>query len=414
MDIGDPIIYTCPICGKKMEMTTFTSYTVSSSKAFSDGEVTKSGICCPNFTPDLAKCPHCKKLFFRHDDKTAKSVNFYENKVKAEIEDPEREDLINAVKNKIFKKWKDEKILREMLWRSLNDDIRHGYGVLTGEELKFWQDNCVALLRLEEKTLKDNDEERETCLLMMAELNRNLGNFDKCMELINSFSGKWSWLKKQFAWECKAKNIFTFELLSKKEMNLEKEKDQYAKYYYDRAKKFLPLYYGRKNFKKALADYNKAEDLGMTGTIFYEKRGLLYLDELNDPDSAISDFSKALKQKDNYIENSKIGLLIFRSNACFKKGNLKKALADIQTAINENEDNDRLYFERSKIYEAMGDKDKNPQDFYKAAEKDRKKAEKLEQRYLKMQEKEREKYEAIVNKPVKILKMPKKRRRGEL
>jgi len=31
MDIGDPLIYTCPSCGKKMQMTTFTSYTVSSS-----------------------------------------------------------------------------------------------------------------------------------------------------------------------------------------------------------------------------------------------------------------------------------------------------------------------------------------------------------------------------------------------
>jgi len=346
MDIGDPVIYTCPSCGKKMQMTTFTSYTVSSSKSFSDGEVTKSGVCCPDFTPDLAKCPKCKKLFFRHDDKTAESVNFYVNKVKAEIEDPEREDLINAVKNKTFKKWKDEKILREMLWREINNDTRMGYNQLEGSELKDWQDNCAALLKLTDKIIKNNDEDRETCILMMAELNRNLGNFTKCMEYFDELGSKFSWIKKQFALECKAKNIFTFELMSKREMNLEKEKEQYATYYFNRAKNFLPPFYGRRDLKKALADYNKAENLGMTSADFYKKRSLFYLDELKDP---------------------------------------QKALADIKTALTEDKNNYRLYETRSKIYEAMGN--------INAAQKDKLKAEKLEkeeQDKKEAKEKERE------------------------
>jgi len=358
MDIGNPIIYTCPSCGKKMEMTTFTSYTVSSSKSFSDGEITKSGICCPDFTPDLAKCPKCKNLFFRHDDKTAKSVNFYENKVKAEIEDPNRKDLIKAVKNKTFKKWSDEKILREMLWRELNRDTRMGEYQFKGRELKDWQDNCAALLKLTEKALKNNHEDRDTCILMIAELNRNLGNFAKCMELINSFSGKWSWIKKQYAWECKGKNIFTFELMSKKEMNLEKEKKQYAVYYYNRAKNFLPPFYGRRNIKKALADYNKAESMGMKDSDFYITRSLLYLEELKDTE---------------------------------------KALADIKTALNKDKNNYDLYAGRSLIYEAMGD--------IKAAQKDKLKVETL----LK---KEQEKEEAE-NKKRMVAMLRKRKRKGK-
>jgi len=69
-----------------------------------------------------------------------------------------------------------------------------------------WQENCAILLLFIEKTLKkiqagkNNNEDVENCLLITAELNRNLGKFDKCMEYINQLGGKWSWLKKQFAW----------------------------------------------------------------------------------------------------------------------------------------------------------------------------------------------------------------------
>jgi len=361
MDIGNPTIYKCPSCGKKMQMTNWTSYTVSSSKSFSDGYIKESGICCPFFTPDLAKCPHCKKLFFRYKVKDAETVNFYTNKVKAEIEDPEINDLINAVRNKEFKKWQEEKALREDLWRGLNRGCE--YDESGGSEFKIRQDNCAALLKLTEKTLKEmqleknikkfSNSDRENCIFMIAELNRNLGKFDKCVEIINQLGGNWSWLKKQFAWECKAKNLFTFELITKNEMNLEKSKEQYREDYYNRAKKFLQDY-GRRNAKKALADYIKAESLGMRGAIFYKERGLLYLDELNDPDNAIVDFTKALKQKDDYSEDSRTDILNHRANAYLKKGNYKKALADIQTAIDEESNYAALYTARSKIHEAMG------------------------------------------------------------
>jgi len=398
MDIGDPVIYNCPSCGKEMMMTTFTSYTVSSSGYYSDGYIQQSGVCCPDFTPDLAKCPHCKSLFFRHNVKDARSVNFYINKVKEDIEEPDRDDLINAVKNKITKNRKEEIMLRKMLWRSFNNETREGYEILSGYELQIWKNNCASLLPLTEKTLKEmqsekninkySDEDRENCLIMIAELNRNLGNFDVCMEIIKELPGKWSWLKKQFAWECKAKNIFTFELMTKKEMNLEKAKNQNSEDYINRAYKFLPKYYGRRDLKKALDDFNKAESLGMKDSKFYKERGLFFLDELNDPDNAIADFTQALKFKQKN-KNSRIDLLKFRSFAYLKKGNFKKALADIQTAIDENNNDDSLYTARSEIYEAMGETE--------AAENDKRKAEELIK-------KEQEKYEAMINKPFKIIK----------
>jgi len=376
MDIGNPLIYTCPSCGKKMKMTTFTSYTVSSSKSYSDGYVKESGICCAHSTPELAKCPYCKNLFLRHKVKDAEYVNFYTNKVKKDIEEPNTNDIIKAVKNKIFKKWQDEKELRQALWLSLNDDTRDGYNQLSGDDLKLWQENCAVLLQLIEKTLnktqsgKNSKKDGENCLLVIAELNRNLGKFDKCMDYINQLDGKQSWLKKQFAWECKGKNIFTFEIIPKDVMNLEKSKDQNKDDYYNRAKYFLPPYYGRRNIKKIIADYDKAESLGMKGTIFYCERGDLYLNELNDTDSAIAYYTKALKQNDDYRRSYSLSL---RSNAYFKKGNLKKALADINAAIKDNSESYSLYTSRAEIYEALGNTDE--------AENNRGKAKELEQVY---------------------------------
>jgi len=375
MDIGNPLIYTCPSCGKKMKMTIFTSYTVSSSRSYSDGYVRESGICCAHLTPDLAKCPHCKNLFLRHKVKDSEYVNFYTNKVKKDIEEPNTNDIIKAVKNKIFKKRQDENELREALWRSLNDDTRYGYNQLSGDDLKLWQENCAVLLRFNEKTLKEiqsgknSKEDVENCLLITAELNRNLGKFDKCMEYMNQLGGKWSWLKKQFAWECKGKNIFTFEIIPKDIMNLEKAKDQNKDDYYNRAQYFLPPYYGRRNIRKIIADYDKAESLGMKGTIFYCERGDLYLDQLNDTDSAIADYTKALKQNDDYRKSYSLSL---RSNAYFKKGNFKKALADINAAIEDYSENNDLYTMRAEIYEAMGNTD--------LAENDRRKAKEIEQK----------------------------------
>ena len=427
MDIGNPTIYKCPLCGKKMQMTNWTSYTVSSSKSYSDGYIKESGICCPGFTPDLAKCPHCKKLFFRHKVKDAQTVNFYTNKVKKDIEDPVINDLIKAVKNKEFKKWQDEKAIREDLWRGLN----RGYedSDLGGSASKIRHDNCSALLKLTKKTLKEiqleknnkkyKTEDRDDCLLMIAELNRNLGNFEKCMEIINTLGGKWSWLKKQFAWECKAKNILTFELITKSEMNLEKAEEQYSDDYYKRAKKFLNIS-GHKNIKKAVADYKRAEELGMRGTAFYHERGDIYLDKLNDPDSAIADFTKALKQKDkdewskSYISD----IYRQRSNAYCKKSNLKKAFADIQTAIEEDGNYEKLYTARAIIYEAMGKT--------KEAENDKRKAEEVYRQNLELLNKQQEEWKAFKKKHTKtsakkgivdkklIIKKPKKRGISEL
>jgi len=227
MTFGDPIIYHCPSCRKMMKMLTFRSYTSRSGGSIYSDSYFSGG---PHFTSDLAKCPHCKELFFRHNDKNAIEMDIRTAGRIKYIEEPEREDLLgvltdnSGIKPGFIKNRKEEKTFRLDLWHELNKTTRGGRYKPSGDELELWKNNCAALLPLMEKTLKKmrseknsekyRDKDRDNCLIQIAELNRNLGSFDECVILINKLNSDWDWLKQQFERECTAKNPFTFELLS--------------------------------------------------------------------------------------------------------------------------------------------------------------------------------------------------------
>jgi TPR repeat protein len=263
-----------------------------------------------------------------------------------DIEDPDCADLIKALKNKIYKTWQEEEQLRTDLWHSLNDTTRTRYAALSGEKKEIWKANCAALLPLVEKTLKEmrleknskkyDDDDRTHCLIMTAELNRNLGNYNECMNIIKELKSSLGWLKKQYNQECKEENPFTFELLSKSKLASEKNKKADKYDYIEQVKKYLTQNYGRKDAKKALAAFNKAVKLGMNDMDFYRNRGLLYLNDLNDYDSAIADFTKALSLSPQYSELFKADILNFRSSAYQKKGDTAAAEADKKAAIKLN------------------------------------------------------------------------------
>ena len=251
MKFGDPVIYKCPSCKKPMKMPVYMSYTVHGSSLYSDGYNTGK----PGFTPDFAKCPNCGFLFFRHKIKKKKKVKLRSAGGIERIKKPERGDFIKALGeiasesniqtektetlwsrlfNKTYgtiKTLQDEKQVREDLWRELNHDIRHGKNNLSDEDFKIWKENCFALLPLMEKSLEEtgiqikkgsrnfDESGRNTLLTAIAELYRNLENYNKCMEIINTIDAQWDWLKIQFIRECEKRNFLTFELLSKKDMN---------------------------------------------------------------------------------------------------------------------------------------------------------------------------------------------------
>ncbi|MCL2185415.1 MAG: ankyrin repeat domain-containing protein [Treponema sp.] len=316
-----------------MKQTSYRSYTVRNSGLFSDGAKTGH----PHFTSDLAKCPNCKAILFLHNIWAKKEIELADAGNIKDIQDPDRADIIKALKQNLAKGWQEEKQIREILWRNLNEIVRNGNGEFTDQNFPLWKDNCVALLPLMRQTLEEilkkkdsnnyDDRERGNCLIMIAELYRNLENYKECMKLINQLGSDWDWMKDQYAWECLAENRFTFEFLSKYEMGLEKLNNVPGKDYYERGR----TYFKRKHFDKALCDFNKAESLNFNSLNIIDKCTLFQM----------------------------------RSSIYKQKGNLSAALADINSAIEIKDTSVELYALRSKIQEELGNTDEAQWDHFK-------------------------------------------------
>ena len=361
MKFGDPVIYECPSCKKKMRMITYSSYTTKGGTLYSDGMNTGS----PNIASDLAKCPNCAAVFFRHNIKKKETMNSHMAEGIKKIVELKRIDYINALETGTAKNRKEEKQIREDLWRSLNDTSRYGSRRLSERLLKIYKENCKALAALTEKSLNkikkknngSNDNNHEISIIMLAELNRNLGNFEECIKILNNLeAGKnetsaglnWYWLTEQFEWECKRENTNLFELLSKNEMYLDNNETAKSHDYYMRGRKFVRLKY----YDKALEDFNKAEDIGSGDINLFLERGMLYEDILRNPDKAMDDYNKALSISD---KNGKAGALKRRSNLYKINGDLSSALNDINDAISASDTWTELYRNRKEIREMLGD-----------------------------------------------------------
>jgi hypothetical protein len=80
---------------------------------------------------------------------------------------------------------KEEKTIRIWIWWAFNDRVREGgveIFVEEGDE-NLWKGNCRTLLNILNKDdLNEN--------LMIAELSRNLGMFEDCIEIIDHIDNK--------------------------------------------------------------------------------------------------------------------------------------------------------------------------------------------------------------------------------
>jgi len=354
MDFGPSTYYVCPFCKKPMRKDNLISYTTRGRVTFrSDGDSTGGQI----FTPEFAKCPMCSALFFQKDLKVLK--NFSNSNVR-NIKTPDSQDLIKAIKKGIAKDWKEELQIRNDLWYAFYPERGGWRESPDDKDYLFWKENCAALIPLFKKNLKSikYTEEHIGRLVQIAELYRNLGKFNECMKILNKLPASWKWLTKQFGWKCKAKDTFTFNIIKKSEMKLEKDEYAEGEEYYERGCKYLSFGIP----KKALADFNKAEEKGLPDYFydsFYEARGELYLNEFNDYDKAITDFSKALNilQEDEYGHRGRARIFFGRALAYKNIGNLKNALKDINNAIENDYESficDKCHILRRDIYNEMG------------------------------------------------------------
>jgi len=171
-------IFKCPNCGNFLLKKVIASAITFGSTLYSDGKNISSGL--EDLPPNLTKCERCDTIFWLSDlksiGKTHCSDPKWRNAEYAKFLNIK--DLFRALAMVESQK---EKTIRTWIWWAFNDRVRYG-----GEEMfieaddkDLWEQNCKALLNL-----FDTDNWSDTFL--KAELYRNLGEFEKCIELIDS------------------------------------------------------------------------------------------------------------------------------------------------------------------------------------------------------------------------------------
>ena len=206
---GPIYVYKCPNCGNLLKKESLMSGNVIGAKIFSDGK--RIAPMLPEF-PDLTKCKKCDTIFWLSKLKEIGSYDL-DDKMSSNWEHEDYadfldiEDYFKALNDNLAENMQEELFIRKRIWRAYNDRIRNGKNLFIDEndEMK-WRENCNKLLSLFDQS--DLNQK-----IMTAELHRNLGDFDNCINLINSIDkDDLNWIKEKIINECTRKNKWVIEL----------------------------------------------------------------------------------------------------------------------------------------------------------------------------------------------------------
>jgi hypothetical protein len=201
---GPDYIYKCPNCGKYLKIGSLMSGNTCGAKLFSDGK--RIAPMLPDF-PDLTKCKKCDTIFWLSDLKEVGIHDWHAKNSKWENADEADflgiKDLYRALEN--TKNKEKEIIIRRSIWWAFNARIRNAKDIFGDNDRNLWEQNCIILLKLLDR--KDINQK-----IMIAELLRNLGQFEQCLELIDSLPDDFDWIKSKFKTECANKNQKVFAL----------------------------------------------------------------------------------------------------------------------------------------------------------------------------------------------------------
>ncbi|WP_373492578.1 hypothetical protein [Aquiflexum sp.] len=184
---GPTNVYHCPGCSKSILQWTLASANSLGAKYYSDGRIK-----APDFpaTVIITQCEDCGTIFwldreikvdefedddFREDDALKRD---YYREQGAWAEELDKEGWVKAIQKGAFRNPKEEIYLRKKLLWCLNEFFLENKGFLDAEDFLLRQENANNLIKL-----LDNTAQRD--LLLIAELHRNVGNFESCLEVLD-------------------------------------------------------------------------------------------------------------------------------------------------------------------------------------------------------------------------------------
>jgi len=204
MILGDDLYYKCPKCGSLLSTISLVSGNTVGSTQYSDGY--QVAFMLPDI-PLISRCYKCQTLFWLNEK------SLVENIQNSEVKDAEPlilEELQEALDMKIYHTSEEEIYLRTRLWWAYNDRVRAEKQLFLLESDKAsWQNNLQQLLMILDPDYNED-------IIMMVEIYRNFGDFEKSKALLASLQNDviydYTDLKKRFSKELKKKNTLVFKL----------------------------------------------------------------------------------------------------------------------------------------------------------------------------------------------------------
>lgn len=208
---GPNYVYKCPNCGNYLIQESIVSGNTLGAEIYSDGK--RIAPMLPAF-PDLTKCSKCNKILWLSKlKKVGEYSPDFDMPDVPEWQDAEQvkflqlKEYFEALEQRVFKKKSEELFIRKRIWWSYNDRIRNGEKIFKDrqDELR-WKDNLNKLIKL----LKVSDYGHK---IMMAEIKRNLGEFESCVSILNGIDIEdVEWLKEKMLRECEKKNRWVVQV----------------------------------------------------------------------------------------------------------------------------------------------------------------------------------------------------------
>ena len=212
MTPGPDYFYKCPNCSNIIKRWSLASGNTFGAKDYSDGKRIAPMFPVP---PYVTKCKKCATIFWLEESKEVgtqerdkKPNPAWENADEAEY--LEIDDYFEVLKTGKIDDEEEEMLYRMFIWWAYNDRIRDGKEIFIDKNDEAqWKENCQELIKLLDAT------EEPQKILMDAELNRNLGNFDISTALLKSGEDdELNKIREKMLVECDNKNRWVVEFTS--------------------------------------------------------------------------------------------------------------------------------------------------------------------------------------------------------
>jgi len=193
--LEETLYYKCPKCGRICKNGSLITYTFGRLiYYYSDGKL--YDISFPRY-PEIKKCNECKTFYWLNKENEIQLIEKQKNENidKAYLLSVnEYKEIINS---KFYKDIDELKYFRIKLWQTFNEYHR----LLSIIEKWIYRRNCLKLIKILDKNIIHEK-------IMIAELYRNIGQFTKCKNILNTIDEKYKLIKDILGEECVEKNKY--------------------------------------------------------------------------------------------------------------------------------------------------------------------------------------------------------------